>query len=444
MEEIGPRRSRSMKRLIKLLLDNFRQAFQSPYFGFVQGHAHLTAEELSRIKKLISAEAPEIIAEFESAFAKLVGSGEAVSYASGRMGFYDLMRIQGIGKGDEVILLGATCSVMVNAVLRTGATPIFSDMDPDTFGSSATSIEICITSNTRLIVAQHSFGIPCDIEPIAQLAKANNIFLLEDCALTLGSKVKGTIVGNFGDAALFSTDHSKPLNTLTGGIVYTQDSELLSCLRESQKTLSELPHNKQLSLWKRLLREKRYCVPRRYGKLGLIDLFSSIEQKLFNIPGPFLSDDFGLKLSANYPYPAKLPAFLAALGLIEVSRWPNVEKDRKILLAQLVLAMEKKYTKKYLSIAYRNRHIEIVPLRFVWFQEDGSNVRNSIAHFVQVSWTWFMRPIIATNEPLERLGYHRGSCSISEKIGPDMINVPCNVSPDDSEILIKRLVESIL
>ena len=63
-----------------------------------------------------------------------------------------------------------------------------------------------------MIVAQHSFGIPCEIQPIVNFAKKKNIFLLEDCALTMGSSIKGIKCGNFGDAALFSTDNTKLIN----------------------------------------------------------------------------------------------------------------------------------------------------------------------------------------------------------------------------------------
>ena len=72
-----------------------------------------------------------------------------------------------------------------------------------------------------------------ELKPIVELATNNSIFLLEDCALTLGSSIDGVVCGNFGDAALFSTDHSKPLNTLTGGFIYTKDSELFKKIKNA-------------------------------------------------------------------------------------------------------------------------------------------------------------------------------------------------------------------
>lgn len=429
----------SVANIICEVFSRIQQSFRSPYFGFVHGHAYLEPGELQQISQLVGVKDDAVVTDFERQFAQLVGPGEAIAYAAARMGFYDLMRLQRIGKGDEVILLGATCVVMVNAVLRTGATPVFADIDSDTFGSLCAAIEVCVSTRTRMIVAQHSFGIPCDIEPIVRLAKAKNIFLLEDCALTLGSKVNGIAVGNFGDAALFSTDHSKPLNTLTGGLIYTQNAELACRLRLSQANCPNLSAARQKALWRRLLLEAHYCVPARYGRMGLIDLFYSVKKMIAHAEGDFLADDFGATVTAAYPYPAKLPAFLAVVGLIEVKRWPKVSMDRKISLQRLVVKFSQYPSGSYLPAAYRNKALEIVPLRFAWSEPQGGDIRNSMRYFIHVARTWFMEPIIATKEPLEKFGYCSGACPISERIGHNMVNIPCIFDENDADRLIANL-----
>ncbi|MEK0337941.1 MAG: DegT/DnrJ/EryC1/StrS family aminotransferase, partial [Nitrosopumilus sp.] len=183
---------------IKKLMYMFRRIPKDSYFGFIQGHNYLDDVAVERIQKIVGKSSLETIEKFETEFAAQIGRSQAVSFAAGRMGFYALMKILGIGKCDEVILLGHTCSVMPNAVWRTDAKPVFADIDPNTFGSSAKEIEKVITFKTKMIVAQHSFGIPCKIEPIVDLARQKGIFLLEDCAITLGSKINGIQVGNFG------------------------------------------------------------------------------------------------------------------------------------------------------------------------------------------------------------------------------------------------------
>ena len=245
-----------------MLFKLFEYVFQ-PFYGFIQGHDYLNDEDMDSIKGLVHTESNEVVNEFEFRFAKLIGDGHCVSYAAGRMGFYELMGLLNIRAGDEVILLGSTCSVMCSSVLRRGAIPIYSDIDPRTFGSCPDSIVSCISDRTKMIVAQHSFGIPCNIEKIKAITDERSIFLLEDCALTLGSSVNGISVGNFGDAALFSTDHSKPLNTITGGCIYSTNEKTIESLRHAQQTNGELPLNQKKAIWLRFRIEQLFCNPKR-------------------------------------------------------------------------------------------------------------------------------------------------------------------------------------
>lgn len=177
--------------------------------------------------------------------------------------------------------------------------------------------------------------------------------------------------------------------------------------------------------------------------MSLIELFAAARKKLFHVQSPFLADDFGARPSVAYPYPSKLPAFLAMLGLIEVKRWSMVASERKALLERFLEATVNSRIDTYLPGAYKNERLEIVPLRFAWHQPRGVDIRKSIGHFVHIPWTWFMQPIIATREPLEYFGYRFGSCPISEKIGSDMVNLPCNISHDNSEELINLFQDAI-
>lgn len=417
-----------------------RNIMRPQYYGFISDHTYLNNEQIKLIKSMYLSPDNDIVPLYERSFSTLVGNGFSVSYASSRMGFYDLMKIEGIGSGDEVILNGATCSVMVNAVLRTGAKPIYADIDPNTFGSDVTEIRNVLNHKTKMIVAQHSFGIPCDIKPIVDLAKKNSIFLLEDCALTLGSTVDGIVCGNFGDAALFSTDHTKPLNTLTGGFIYTQNINLFKDLKITQNKSAPLPKKKQKRLWKQLLFERKYSRPDRYARMQLIMMFRS-KLKINN--RPFLDEDFETNILPNtsYPYPAKLPVFLAVLGLYEVERWQETAKSRKELLKKLLNIIGSNSNNQIPS-AYFDSSNSIVPLRLAWAPQNGKNIRNQLSKFIHTSWTWFMQPIVATTVSLDQFEYKSGDCPISENLGPRMVNLPCNLNNKWSNILLKKLKNS--
>ena len=351
---------------------------KNPYFGFIQGHEHLSHEDLAEIQKWVGSDNLEIIEELKNALRKSLEMAKPLVLLLAEWDFsIDAgLRIQA---GDEVVLQGATCSVMVNAVLRNGASPVYADIDPETFGSSAKAIKKVLTSQTKMIVAQHSFGIPCDIQPIVELAQAKNIFLLEDCALTLGSKLNNVVCGNFGTTALFSTDHSKPLNTLTGGLIYTKDEKLFNKLKKVQSDSESLSVEKQKKLWSQLLFERKYSTPDLYGRMKLLNM---LRAKFTQNSHPFLDEDFGIGSSTSYPYPAKIPTFLAALGMFELGRWERTAKNRKELF-QLLLETIDEYSKKELPSVYFDSSKKIVPLRMVWAPENGTAVRSILDKFVR-------------------------------------------------------------
>lgn len=413
--------------------------FYGRYYGFIQGHTDLTRLELINIRSLVGKEADDVVREYQDEFAKIVGNGAAISFASARMGFFSLLRHIKVGLGDEVILPASTCAVMVNAILRTGATPLFADIDPNTFGSSLEGIKSRVSSRTKLIVAQHSFGIPCVIEPIVHFCKTNNIFLLEDCALTLGSKINNEAVGNFGDASLFSTDHSKPINTLTGGIIYSKNADLIQGLADAQRALPNLSPAKQNALWEQFLWESFFCRPKRYAFFLLLRPIISIFSEIKKTPRPFLDEDSNIKFSTTYPYPARMPAFLAFVGLLQCRKWGDLACIRKRNLMSFIKFSEDHNLNIVPSAYYSNKSVEIVPLRVVWTSKNGVYVRNKLSKIINTAWIWFTAPIVATNLPLIDWGYIENSCPISEKNGAEIINLPANLDEVDFIELLKRL-----
>ena len=416
---------------------------RDPYFGFVPGPDHLPPEALETLRPLVGVEDGKSVERFEEAFASLIGEGECVSFAAARMGFHSILRVRGVGPGDEVVLPGATCSVMVNAVLRVGAKPVFADIDPETFGSSAEGIEKVLSDATRVVVAQHSFGIPCDIAPIVRLARERGLFLVEDCALALDSRRDGRVVGSFGDAAIFSTDHSKPLNTIIGGLLYSTDPALIEMVRRFQREAPPLSPPVQWELWRRLLLERSYCTPSRYGRMEAVAIFESVRKRLLQRPSPVSGDDASSSPVAEDPfYPAKMPPFLARLGVLELGRWQEKRAARRRVFGDLLEALRRTPVARHLPAAYADPALEITPLRLVWSQPDGDRLRGRMERFLEVGWTWFMTPIVSTREPLTNYGYVAGSCPLSERLGSGMVNLPCILPERHFGALRERVIAS--
>ena len=414
-----------------------------PYqFGFVRGHAYLSDSKIRSVKEMLDEHnGKTVVAEYESRMSGLIGRGYGISYASGRMAFFSLLKEWKVGQGDEVILPAFTCSVMPNAVWRAGAKPVFADIDKDTFGSGAEQIEKKIMPRTKVIVAQHSFGIPCGIRKITELGKRKGILVVEDSAISLDSTVDGVTVGNWGDAAIFSTDHSKPINTLVGGFLYTRDKNLHEKLKSRAESLSGLNKEHQERLYDQFLHERECYLPSRYPRTKL---FSRVRNQLNRIrpvraPYTFFDADYGKQPSCadSYPYPAKMPPFLAQLGLFELDNWPDEKKRRKAILKEYINVMDGLGLRDILPKAYNDANVDIVPLRLAFEYSRSGELVEKMARFVDVDWVWFRHPVICSPGGPESLGYEKGSCAAAEEIGRRIVNWPCIITPGWEERILQ-------
>jgi len=406
-------------------------------FGFVDGHHYLTRDDFVRVEEALINPDATLVHRLESGIGAHTGRASTISFASARMAFFALLLALDVGPGDEVVLTGFTCAVMCNAVMRTGARPVYCDIDESTFGTSPGGLSTVITPTTRVIVAQHSFGVPCDIRRIREISSAEGIFLIEDCAIALGSTVAGAPVGSFGDAAIVSTDHSKPVNTLIGGFVTLDDEACAGRIRDIRDNAAGLSDDHQHALLSRLRIESRLANPTRLTQLRFRDLAAELAKRYTTINEPFLTTDSTPRVHDSYPYPAPLPSFLAQVGLLELERWPQTVNDRERaydVLRRVALSALGGSAIIPLGNGDQNR---VIPHRLVWSQPNGAAVRAAIGGFVEIDWTWFLTPIVATTEALSAFDYQKGCCPTSELIGRGMVNIPL---PRDEEQL-QRLAE---
>ncbi len=170
--------------------------------------------------------------QFEEEFAKFSDSKYAIGISSGTAALHIALEAMGIGPGDEVITVCNTYVATAFAVSYCGAMPVFVDIDPKTYNLTAKLVEKKITNKTKAIVPVHLYGHVVDMDPIMELAKKHNLWVLEDASHAHGAKYKGRRTGSLGHAAAFSFYPGKNLGAYgDGGIITTSDDELLEKIR---------------------------------------------------------------------------------------------------------------------------------------------------------------------------------------------------------------------
>ncbi len=200
----------------------------------------------------------KFVNDFEAAFQQYTGAKKAVVCVNGTNALHLALSICGLNAGDEVITQPLTFVATANAIAYAGATPLFIDVDKDTFGLSPAKMAAFLAANTEVkkdgfcynkntgarimaCVPMHTFGNPCRIKEIAEVCARYNIALVEDSAESVGSFCEGVHTGRFGKAGIFSFNGNKTITTGGGGMIITDD-EALGAKIKHLTTQAKMPH----------------------------------------------------------------------------------------------------------------------------------------------------------------------------------------------------------
>lgn len=299
---------------------------------------------------------PEVEA-FEQEFAQWLGVPSSVAVASGTEAITLALLALGIREGDEVITVANTCVPTAAGIAATGASLRLVDCDRETLMMAPAAVASAITSKTRAIVPVHLYGSGADMPELKKIAQRHGLFIVEDCAQAVGTRINGRCAGTYGDASAFSLYPTKNLGAYgDGGCVVTSDPEVASRVRMLRNYgYKERDFSLQLGLNSRLdeiqaaiLRAKlpyvnswnarREFIARRY-----CEALEGTAVCLPNIPEnvrhayhlfPVLVDErdrfrsllerSGVQSLVHYPTPLHLQPALAALGYSE-GAFPNAE-----------------------------------------------------------------------------------------------------------------------
>lgn len=374
----------------------------------------------------------------EEEFKKYLGVKYAFSFNSGRSGLMAILEAIGVKTSDEILLQAFTCNSAVNPILNLGAKPIFVDVD-ETINLDPEDLKKKITSKSKAVIVQHTFGWPAKIDEILDICKKYNLFLIEDCAHSLGTKYKGKFCGTFGDAAFFSFGRDKIISSVFGGMVVTNNEQIGERIKEFQEKL-DYPSN--FWIFQQLLHPilTNYLVLPAYG---LNSVLGRIILGLFHVFSILSKGVYKKEKKGEIPkyFPKRLPNALAILALNQFKKLERFNEHRR----EIVKFYEEnlKNSKFTLPLAKSRENINPAFMRYPILTNLGTDeiLQESRKRKIYLDDGWRKTPVVPPDTKIEKMKYIFGSCPRAEKLAKMIVNLPThiNISKSDAEKIVDFL-----
>ena len=188
-------------------------------------------QEVSKVIKSGMLAHGSVVEEFEREFAKYLGVPYLLTVSNGTIALYVALKALGVGRGDEVIVPDFTFFATASTVVLAGATPVFADIDLETYTLDPASVEKLITDRTKAIIVVHLYGHPASMDEILQIAGEHGLYVVEDCAQSHGAEYRGLKTGGIGDVGAFSFYATKNLTMGEGGAISTRSRDIADFVR---------------------------------------------------------------------------------------------------------------------------------------------------------------------------------------------------------------------
>lgn len=367
------------------------------------------------------------VKELERWFRSYGKVSHAISFVNGRSSLYAILYCLGINKEHEVLVQAFTPVFVPNAVLATGAKPIYIDID-SSLNIDPSLIEKNISKKTKALIVQHTFGIPAEMEKITNIAKKHHLYLIEDCAHSIGGVYKGKQLGSFGIAACYSFGRNKAFSSVFGGMITTNDKILGQKIRSYQK-------QKSLPLYPWVMKQLLYRIISSFIlKFYYLLFLGKITHFLFKRSRLF-SETIGAKEKKGEFNPRsikRMPNALAALALLQLRKQKEYNRTR----CEIVEFYNENLTQKDFPIKYTNPL-----LRFPFIASDKKKALEYFAKKGVYLGDWYSQVIDPIGVDLKKLQYTKGSCPKAEEMATKLINLPTypTMTIKDAEKVISLL-----
>ncbi|MBR9919447.1 MAG: aminotransferase class I/II-fold pyridoxal phosphate-dependent enzyme [Bacteroidetes bacterium] len=333
----------------------------------------------------------------------------------GRVGLYGLLQVMGVRPGDEVIIPAFTCVVVPNAIKYLGATPVYVDVNPDTYNMGPEEVEKHITSNTRVIIAQNTFGLSPNLDPFVALAHKHKLRLIEDCTHGFGGSYQGQPNGTVAEASFFSTQWNKPYSTGLGGITVCQDPQLARQIRNWEASLESPGFFKRNLLQAQLMARDHLLKPALYWQL--LKLYRLLSAKGIITGSSSGGELEGIQMPADYLM--QMSGIQKKRGLKALADWEANKAHRQKLAALYTEALSDLSVPlpgdtPYASHTYIKYPLLVRDRDYIFGEAEKERVPLG---------DWMLSPIHPVREGFEKWDYPYGKNPRAEFLSDHVINL---------------------
>jgi perosamine synthetase len=354
----------------------------------------------------------DLVFDYAQSFGRIVADSKsmpALAFWKGRVALWTLLRAMDLRDGDEVVLPAYTCEMLPIAVRFAGAKCVFVDVEPGGINCSPAAVYESVTSRTKAVICQHTYGIRFPVEAMAKALGDRGVTIIEDCCQLISSDESGFKVR--GDAAFFSTQWSKPLSTGLGGIAVFSNETLYRAARD---ILDGFPKNENwrraMSLGLQLALNTVAVWPRSRAWVARLYRWS---QRAGIVKGTTAKEEYGDTMPPDYLCGAI--NLQAAIGKKQLARWDkNVRHRRGLTERYLRRLKEAGIDVGHIDLGQASPGLWTVPL---FLENVGEVLKGARRRGLPIeSWFGTPPPVHVAPETAPRFGYRMGQCPRSERM----------------------------
>lgn len=371
-------------------------------------------------------------------FQRFLGVKYAFSFNSGRSALLAILNAlkendlssEPLAEQDEVLLQTFTCNAAANPVIWAGLKPVYIDCDEKTFNIDAEDLKRTLRQaqgkKPKVLMVQHTFGLPAEMDEILKICQENNLILIEDCAHSLGAEYKGKKLGTFGRASFFSFSRDKVISSVYGGMAVTDDDNLASKIKKYQL---EIGYPSNFWIFQQLLHPvlMNWLILPTYRLLGkyLLILF-----QWFQILSKAVhwKEKRGMK---PYYFPKRMPCALAELALNQLKKLERFNNHRR----EIADFYRKELKNKNFELPADSEQIY---LRFTVKHQKAKEIIKRAWRNNLLIGDWYDKVIAPHDTQLDKLKYLPGTCPKAEKLAKETLNLPThiNISKEDAKKIV--------